>query len=107
MRTWIIVLLVGGVSYAFRSAPLFVERLRPRAGFDRLIADAGTASLVALGVLALRHQTVGVGAAATVSTVLALAIGIGACLRGWNMPLVTTLGVATQVVAERLLTVLV
>jgi hypothetical protein len=78
--------------------PLFVPQLaRPRAAVEQFVGTAGTASLVALAVIALRHQTVDVRPATAISTLVAIAVGVVLSLRGWSMPVVTVLGVATQV----------
>lgn len=94
MHVWVAVLAVGVGSYLFRAAPLFlrsVERLSPRA---RASAErAGTASLVALTVVTIRHQTVGVGATAAIATVAALVVGSVLALRQHALHTVAIAGV--------------
>lgn len=76
MRVWMAILLVGAGSYVFRAAPLFVGRVAQLSPHARATAErAGTASLVALAAITIRHQTVDVEASAAVAAAAAIAVG--------------------------------
>lgn len=76
MRVWIAILLVGVGSYGLRAAPLFVARVAQLSPRARATAErAGAASLVALAVVTIRHQTLDVETTAAVSTLAALVAG--------------------------------
>jgi branched-subunit amino acid transport protein len=97
VTTWIAVLAVGALSYAFRAAPLFSPRLAaPSPRVAQLITDAGIASSTAIVVLALRTD---IGRFDRHSLVVAgaFAVGIAVARRGRALPLVVSSGMASYV----------
>lgn len=101
MSTWIAVLAVGAGSYLFRAVPLFSTWFAaPPAAVERVLQHAGTASLSALAVLAVRHQTVGAGAANTAATAAAMATGAAVAWRRAPMYAVVAAGLGVHLLVR-------
>jgi hypothetical protein len=98
MTTWFAVVAVGLLSYAFRAVPLFSRRLaNPGPRVAAFIADAGTASVTAIVVMALRADLVRFDEHALV-VMGAFATGMVVAFRNRTLPVVVSSGMAAYAV---------
>ena len=102
--TWLVILVVGAGSFAFRLGPLLVfERISLSERGDRVIRHAGTAAIAALIAVSTKQSATGT---AVIPTLVAVAVGVVLAARGASIFLLLVCGgaiYAGSVIAMNLL----